>query len=397
MSYDHYESAEGVGGIWRATNEWSPAFQNLRLVSSKKGTAFEDFPMPENVPTYAHHTDMRRYLEDFADVHGLSEAIQFSTPVKRIQKKNGEWLVESSQGKRLYKSVVVCSGHHRKPRMPQFEGDFGGEITHARSYWSPDPFSKKRVLVVGIGNSGAGIAEDLCRHAQAVDIAVRSGAWVIPKHIFGIPADQWMGRYQGYLPYRLQGLAFRLLITLSAGNQEKHGVPKPAHHPLQEHPTLSGKILGLVGEGAIGIQPGIERLEGDNVHFENGTCKRYNHIICATGYKLDFPFLPEETLAPDAQGNLPLYRQVVHTSKSGLFFVGLCQAAGALIPLADRQARWVANLLSGKTKLPKPATMRKRIQRDQERRQDRFHDSPRHRLEVGFWEYALQLEKEMTY
>ena len=94
---------------------------------------------------------------------------------------------------RHYSDVVVANGHHWDPRWPEpsFPGaaTFPGEQIHAHYYRTPDVLLGKRVLVLGIGNSACDIAVESSRVAESTDMAMRRGAHIVPKYMFGVPTD----------------------------------------------------------------------------------------------------------------------------------------------------------------------------------------------------------------
>ena len=72
----------------------------------------------------------------------------------------------------------------------------------------------------------------------------------------------------------------------------------------------------------------------------------------ATGYRVTFPFLDPALIA--AQDNdLPLWKRMVHPDLPGLYFIGLVQAVGAVMPISEAQGAWVAQMLTGQY-LPPP-------------------------------------------
>ena len=94
---------------------------------------------------------------------------------------------------RSYSHVIVANGHHWDPRWPEpsYPGaeTFPGEQMHAHYYRTPDLLEGKRVLVLGIGNSACDIAVESSRVADETYLAMRRGAHVVPKFIFGVPTD----------------------------------------------------------------------------------------------------------------------------------------------------------------------------------------------------------------
>ena len=95
---------------------------------------------------------------------------------------------------RSYGAVMIANGHHWDPRWPEppFPGseEFEGEQMHAHYYREPDVLDGKRVLVLGIGNSATDIAVESSRHAETTFLAMRRGAYVVPKYLRGVPTDE---------------------------------------------------------------------------------------------------------------------------------------------------------------------------------------------------------------
>ncbi|MCA9981063.1 MAG: hypothetical protein KDD89_09520, partial [Anaerolineales bacterium] len=134
---------------------------------------------------------------------------------------------------------------------------------------------------------------------------------------------------------------------------------------------------------------------GDQVEFVDGSVVPADAIVYATGYKISFPFFDPAFLDVEKDNNINLYRRVVHPDHEGLFFIGLIQPLGAIMPLAEVQAKWVAALLAGACALPDVSTMRREIERDQRKIAKRYVPSARHTIQVDFYPYLKQLQAEI--
>ena len=97
--------------------------------------------------------------------------------------------------------------------------------------------------------------------------------------------------------------------------------------------------------------PAIAELQGDHVLFENGEAIKAEIIICATGYKLTYPYLSSD-VADTRQNDLTLFCGIVPPAHPDLFFIGVSRPSGAFWPVAEAQAKFVAALLSGTYRLP---------------------------------------------
>ena len=100
------------------------------------------------------------------------------------------------------------------------------------------------------------------------------------------------------------------------------------------------------------VKPNIERLEGDSVRFADGSVERIDRIVYCTGYKISFPFFDHDLLDPSEDNRIELYRRVVHPDLHGLYFIGLVQPLYAIMPIAERQSEWIADVLEGTVELP---------------------------------------------
>jgi len=290
--------------------------------------------------------------------------------------------------------VLVASGHHWLPRLPQLPGAFAGRVLHAHDYRTPDGFGGQRVLVVGMGNSGCDIACDLARVAERTLLSTRRGAHIIPKYLFGIPLDTVCPEFiWRFAPMWLFRPAFTTVVWLNRGTLGLYGLPRPGHKVLQEHPTISSDLPSLVREKRVIMKPDIERLDGDGVVFVDGTREPVDTIIMATGYKIVFPFLDASIIAPE-ENEVRLYRHVVHPDVPGLSFIGLIQPWGAIFPLAEAQAEWVGDLIVGRCRLPDRGAMHRAIDDDIAMMRRRYVKSPRHTIQVDFHAYRSLVRRE---
>jgi dimethylaniline monooxygenase (N-oxide forming) len=405
IPFDCYEKGSGIGGNWRYLNDngMSAAYRSLHINTSKQMMAYSDYPMPDDYPDYPHHSQILEYFERYVDHFGFRDRITFRTTVERVEpaREGGYHVtISDSNGQRTlhYRAVIVANGHHWSPRMPEtpFPGQetFPGRQMHAHDYKVPEEFVDQNLLIVGFGNSAIDIACDTAHVAKHVFLAVRRGGHVIPKYVLGIPTDHLTNSPLALMPLWMQRLGMQLTVLLARGRQAGYGLPVPKHPILAEHPTVSSDILNYVGHGRVKIKPNIARIEGNRVHFQDGSSEIFDSIIYATGYNLCFPFLPPDVLKVE-NNQVKLYQQVVHPDHPGLFFIGLVQPLGAVMPLAEVQSKWLASLLSGEGELPDKSEMRRWIESHHREMARRYYHSPRHTIQVNFQPYLRGILKEI--
>ena len=221
---------------------------------------------------------------------------------------------------RHYSDVVVANGHHWDPRWPEpsFPGatTFPGEQIHAHYYRTPDVLAGKRVLVLGIGNSACDIAVESSRVAESTDLAMRRGAHILPKYMFGMPTDHLTDSALSRAPLKVQQVSLAAMLRLAQGKVTDYGLPEPDHEVLHAHPTVSQDLLTRLGHGDITVRPNIDRFEGSKVFFTDGSSGEYDVVVYCTGYKVSFPFFTDAVV--DAEDNhVELYRRVVHPDHPG--------------------------------------------------------------------------------
>ncbi len=399
IPFDCFEKGSGIGGNWRYRNDngQSAAYASLHINTSKTRMAYSDYPMPEDFPDYPHHSQILRYFEDYVDHFGIRPHIRFNTAVESVRPEDGGWRVTTTgadRGSRRYAAVLVCNGHHWDPKMPDFEGTFYGRTLHAHEYETPKGMEDKNVLIIGIGNSGVDIACESSRVSKRTFLSTRRSAHVVPKYVWGMPIDHLTSPAGSRLPMALQSFFLTTVLRLARGPQTSFGLPEPDHGLLQAHPTISADLLNLIGHGRIRVKPDVKRLAGDAVRFADGSEEKIDVIVYATGYKVSFPFLDSDVV-DSADNEIRLYRYVVHPELAGLYFIGLVQPLGAIMPLAEAQSQWVAKLLAGECALPDRQAMAAAYDKDREAMRQRYVKSTRHTIQVDFFPYMDQLRKEI--
>src|SRR5215472_13348106 len=201
VAFDCYETGSAVGGNWRYDNDngMSSAYRSLHSKSSKLGMQYASLPMPDGYPDYLSHLEITRYLDDSVDHFGFRARIQFGTEVILVQPDgDGRWDVtvrRRDTGVTLtkrYVAVLVANGHHWDPRYPE----------------PAFPGAGKRLVVLGLGKSACDIAADCAPVAERTLLAMRRGAHVVPKYLFGTPIDHLtLMRLGSRAPLRAQSAA----------------------------------------------------------------------------------------------------------------------------------------------------------------------------------------------
>lgn len=436
IPFDCLEREDTIGGNWAYGKPHSSIYQSCHLISSKRLTEYNEFPLPDEYPDYPKHELAFKYIQDYANHFGLLPHIQFNTAVEWIEPvavtepnalasggvaSNGQskspeasrpplrvgargsqeeegWRVKLASGEeRIYRGVVIANGHNWDPQFPDFPGEFTGKVFHSCQYKTPDAITGKRVLVVGAGNSGCDLAVEASIYGSRAVQSLRRGYPILPKLFRGAPIDSLGERLLRWrLPIWLRRIIGKVMVWLSLGPTHLTGWPKPDHKLFETHPIINSRIHDRLAHGDLAIKPNIARLDGQTVHFVDGTSEDFDVIIYATGFKISFPFMDTKHLhwrddRPD------LYLNIFHPERDDLFCVGLIQPDSGQWGIVDDQARLVTKYLLDREKATSAVKNFKQLKEsnDQRWRRGHFIDSPRHRLEVEHFSYRNELKRRV--
>ncbi len=392
-----YELGTCIGGLWVYENDngLSGAYQSLHVNSENKVTAYKDFPFADSAPIYPDHVQMAQYLVDYAERFDLRRLIRFSSKVVAVERASGGgWEVTlANETHERFNAVVVASGHQGVPSHPPFAKDFTAEYLHSHSYRVPEPFKGKEVLVVGAGNSACDIASDICTVTASTTMAARSPVLLMPRMFLGMPTSRVLGKIEKpWMPWAIRRRMRELIARIAHGRMEQWGfvTPKTRTHPAGHH-----LLIGHFIWNRIKAKPGIKKITGDVVTFSDGSAKRFDTVIAATGYEVHLPFLGAE-ISPMKGRWLELYRQVVKPGVPGIYFVGFFNVSGGgNIRMMDDQCEWVAGLEAGNLVLPSLPAMNQAILKEREAITRLYPDSPRYALELDPRVYRASLAGEM--
>uniref|UniRef100_G1RYU9 Flavin-containing monooxygenase n=1 Tax=Nomascus leucogenys TaxID=61853 RepID=G1RYU9_NOMLE len=369
-----FERSDDIGGLWKftesSTDGMTRVYKSLVTNVCKEMSCYSDFPFHEDYPNFMNHEKFWDYLQEFAEHFDLLKYIQFKTTVCSITKHpdfsaTGQWDVvtetEGKQNRAVFDAVMVCTGHFLNPHLPleAFPGihKFKGQILHSQEYKIPEGFQGKRVLVIGLGNTGGDIAVELSRTAAQVLLSTRTGTWVLGR------SSDWGYPYNMMVTRRCCSFIAQLLPSRFLNWIQERKLNKKFNHEDYGLSITKGKKAKFIVNdelpncilcGAITMKTSVMEFTETSAVFEDGTVEEnIDVVIFTTGYTFSFPFF-EEPLKSLCTKKIFLYKHVfpVNLERATLAIIGLISLKGSILSGTELQARWVTRVFKGLCKIP---------------------------------------------
>src|SRR5262249_38572383 len=253
---------------------WTKRYDRLQLHTVRWLSGLPGYRMPRSFGKWPKHNRVLEYLQRYAEHHALE--VRTGVQAKRVVRGDAGWVVETSDGELAADGVVVATGHSNTPFVPDWPGEFAGEIVHSADYRNPVPYRGRRVLVVGSGNSGAEIAVDLVEGGAAeVSLSVRTPPSIVPRDTLGVPS-QLLGIATAHLPVPVVDFTARTIRRIRFPDLSAQGLPAP-EQPYSDFlsrrvlPILDVGLADAVKNGRVRIHPALERFEDGSAVFADGS------------------------------------------------------------------------------------------------------------------------------
>jgi len=286
---------------------WRRHYERLHLHTMKQLSALPYQPFPASYPRYVPRDLMVAYLESYATAFDL--APRFGETVHAVRRTETGWSVEATTCRLEARHVVVASGFNAVPVMPSVPGleRFEGKVLHSADYLNARAFAGRSVLVVGMGNSGAEIALDLCEGGARTSISLRDGVHIAPRDLFGVPIQLVALLATGLLPSRVNDAIFPVVLDWALGRPSKHGLERPKRgilHQIESAakiPVLDVGTVRRIADGTITLRPGLSALGRNEAVFTDGQEGQFDAIVFATGYRPAYRNFLDAGLAPGCE------------------------------------------------------------------------------------------------
>jgi indole-3-pyruvate monooxygenase len=337
------EQAAEVGASWRSR------YDRLHLHTPKNISALPFVRFDRAVPRYPSRDDVVGYLERYVSTLGLRPRL--GEAVRSIGRPDQEWTVQTDRARYRCRAVVVATGLARVPHLPTWPGrdGYGGEVLHSADYRNGAAWKGRRVLVIGIGNSGGEIAVDLLEHGATPTLSVRGPINVIPRDVLGIPVLA-VGAWLRVLPSRVGDLLGEPLVRLALGDISKVGLTRLPYGPLTQldrHgrvPLIDSGTIAQIRAGKIPLRGAVETFTAAGVRFAGGQEESFDTVIGATGF--DHALGEMLMDAAPAWGATGLRASAALTPQAGLYLCGFRLSTRGMLNQIRHDAQEVARSIA---------------------------------------------------
>ena len=263
---------------------WDSRWHSMLLLSSARDSALPLQPLPGDQGRHPRVDEIADYLTYIESILGVDVRWGLRATGVEHHGTGTTLLLTTTDGEVQTRNIVCATGAAAHPQMPEWVPKLTvpGVVLHSSSYLYPRQIPDSDVVIVGGGNSGVQLAQELAA-SHKVTLAVRSPRPQRPTNKY-----RWAGGES---------------VTLLSRRRK----PEPVF-------GIGYSQLNRVG---VTIRPAVTDAVGDTVHFADGTTATPDSVILATGFTPADEWLPDEARSSRPRHTL--------TGLPGLFVAGMPQ------------------------------------------------------------------------
>jgi len=284
------EASHSIGSAWRT--RWD----SLVLFTPRRYDSLPGLPFPGDPNGHPGRDEVVSYLERYAAAFDLP--VELNSPVKSVAPADGGFVLDVGSRTLESEQVVVATGPFQVPNVPAFAADLAPDVaqTPSTGYRRPSEVPLRTALVVGGGNTGFQIAEELSA-THTVYLAVGSRQTPLPQRVLGRDLFWWLTK---------TGLINKT-VDSRMGRRAQH------------RDTLVGSSPRSAKRHGVVIKTRVVGASGRTVAFADGSELEVDSVIWATGYRSEYHWIDVPVFGEDGRVR---HRRGV-TDYPGLFFLGL--------------------------------------------------------------------------
>jgi putative flavoprotein involved in K+ transport len=322
------EAAKELGSSWRT--RWD----SLRLFSPAQYDALPGMAFPAPADTYPGKEAVADFLRDYAITFDLP--IRLGQRVTSLSRSGDAFEVRTGEEVLRAGQVVVATGPFQVPFIPDAADGLDASVTqiHSTQYRNPQSLPAGPVLVVGAGNSGLQIAEELAA-TRHVDVSAGQNVPMLPQRLLGRDLFWWLTR----LRFMRVNTATRLGRRLQARGE-----------------FVIGTNRRRLRRAGVRFRPRLLTARGRSAEFADGASLDVGVVVWATGYRPDYSWISTPGVTADGR---VIHRSGV-TDVPGLYFLGLSwqyTRGSALLGFVADDAAYLADQITIRAGANRPSTV----------------------------------------
>lgn len=282
-----------IGASW--LNRWD----SLTLFTPSEFNNMPGMDFPAEKGYYPSKTEVASYFKKYADHFNFP--VQLNTLVENISHQNDHFVVKTTKGELTAGNVVVATGPFHIPYTPPFSKKLDENIfqIHSNYYKNPKQLQKGKAMVVGAGDSGFQILDEVSQDERGVYFSGTTDVKVLPQEILGKTLWWWFTK-SGFLSFSRDTWLGK---KISKSRQ----------------PVIGTDVKGILERENVEAVGKTKNAEGELIFTEKKDISDIKNIIWATGYRPNFNWIEGLELAKN--GYPKHYRGV--SNVEGLYFIGL--------------------------------------------------------------------------
>jgi putative flavoprotein involved in K+ transport len=308
------EAGPEVGHVWRS--RWD----SLKLFTPAQYDALPGMAFPAPGDTYPTKDPVADYLQAYAAAFDLP--VRLNAAVIELRRTDDGFEVQTADNTFRARQVVVASGPFQVPFVPPMAGKLDAAVTqvHSAGYRNPELLPDGPVLVVGGGNSGFQIAEELAA-TRTVDLSIATRYPMLPQRFLGRDLFWWLTRL---------GL-LRVTVNSRVGRR------------MSRRDFVIGTNRRRLERAGVRFRPRLVDADGRTVRFaDHRLLEDVGVVVWATGYRSDYAWIQIPGVVREGQ---VVHRRGV-TEVPGLYFLGLSwqhTRGSALLGFVNADAAYLAD------------------------------------------------------
>lgn len=329
MRFVVLEAGPELGHVWRA--RWD----SLKLFTPAQYSSLPGQPFPATADTYPTRDQVADYMRTYAKAFDLPVAL--NARVTDLRHAGDSFEVRAGDDLYRARQVVVATGPFQAPFTPPPAQQLDPAVTqlHSTGYRNPQALPDGPVLVVGGGNSGLQIAEELAAAGRLVDLSIGARVPTLPQRLLGRDLFWWLTRL---------GL-IRVTATSRLGRRMR-----------ARGEFIIGTNRRRLRRAGVRLRPRLVDAQGHTVRFADGGTVEVRTVIWSTGFRSDYSWI---RIPGVAAGGRVAHRRGV-TEIPGLYFLGLSwqhTRGSALLGFVQEDAAYLADHIAADRQAARSATV----------------------------------------